>query len=517
MNVYGYVRISRDDKGENYETIITQKRLIKDYIKDRFNCDMKKIYEDDNVSGYKFDRSGFEKLEENIKKGEVQVLAVKDLSRIGRNNALTLLFLEFLKENNVRFISISDNYDSFKDEDDVIGIKTWYNERYVKDISKKITGNLKVKQRNGGVIIRPYFGYKINPNDKTRLIIDENVSGVIKRIFKLYVEGNGYRKISDILNSEGILTPSQYKKIQDGNKRPVAKYWTPVHVSRIINDDVYVGTLRCGKTKKKKIKGQSIRVPKEEHIVYEDHHEGIISKEDFKLAQAIAKRRDQRKIRAGSHGINLYSGFLFCGDCGKYMVMRRRKHRSDSYICGTYHGMGSKYCTSHHIKEEDINNILLNNLQEHMECIEVNFEKIQDNIERAKKSKNNYDKIIRNLNKSAINKKEEIKNYARQMARGLVDEQIHNELVWEANQELKIIINQIDEMEKYKRLASKSQEEVLKAMDELKSIVEKGVLTRRDIEVLLDKIIVYQPIKPTRGSKSDIQVHVKWNRFIGTI
>ncbi|TCO79302.1 recombinase family protein [Marinisporobacter balticus] len=511
MNFYGYVRISRDDNGENYETILTQKQMIRGYVKEKFEKEVLKIYEDDNVSGYKFERTGLSMLEEEIKLGKVNVLVVKDLSRIGRNNALTLLYLEFLREKDVRIICISDNYDSFSDDDDIIGIKTWYNERYVKDISRKITENIRIKQKNGGMIIRPYFGYNIDPYDKKKLILDESSTMIVKRIFRLYIEGNGYRKIAEILNKDCVMTPSKYRQIQTGHKCAVAEFWTPVHVQRIITDDVYIGTLRCGKTKKKKVKGDSVRVPKDEHIIYENNHPAIISKEDFELTQTIGKRRNKRKIRSGANGMNLLSGFLFCGDCGKYMVKWKRKNKSDAYVCGAYHTQGKKYCTSHHIKEEDIINIISNELQNLIEYSHINKEKLEQDLEDEKKLVFNYVEVENKFVKSILDKKLEMKHYARQLAKGLIDEEVFNGLTSETNQELKTLKHQLVEIRKMKDSMISSKDEIIKGIDKLKEIVEEGNLGRKQIEILLDRITIYQKEIEGRGCQPKLEVRLKWN------
>ncbi|MCT4621334.1 MAG: recombinase family protein [Marinisporobacter sp.] len=517
MNVYGYVRISRDDSGDNYETIITQKIMIRGYVKDHFGTEVMKIYEDDNVSGYKFERTGLSMLENAIKSKKVDVLVVKDLSRIGRNNALTLLFLEFLREYEVRLICISDNYDSFSDDDDIIGIKTWYNERYVKDISRKITENIKIKQKNGGMIIRPYFGYYIDPNDKNKLMIDERAAMIVKRIFGLYIEGNGYRKIADILNKDNIITPSKYRQIQTGYKGLVAKTWTAVHVQRIIVDDVYVGTLRCGKTKKKKVKGESIRIPKNQHIVYENHHPPIISKEDFKLAQIIVKRRNTRNIRAGACGINLFSGFLFCGDCGKYMVKRKKKNRVDAYVCGTYHMKGNQYCISHHVKEEDLINIIVNELQKIIEESGMNIEKLEKDIESEKKDRLDYDKMIDKIQEDILSKKVEIKNYSRQLAKDLINEEVFKEITSETKEQLKLLKDQLKELEKFRKNAIESKQGANNVINQLKEIVEEGHLGREQIEMLLDRIIIYQQEIPKRGQRPKIHIEIRWNELLITM
>jgi len=160
--------------------------------------------------------------------GKVDVLLTKDLSRIGRHNAKTLLFLEYLEEHDVRLILIHDNYDSSKDDDDIIGIKTWFNEKYIKDISKKIRANLGTKQEQGGLITKIPFGYMRDPYNKHRLVVDDEASMIVKRIFKLYLDGYGGRQIANVFNDEGITTPSKYAYNKTGKKISgnIADNWT---------------------------------------------------------------------------------------------------------------------------------------------------------------------------------------------------------------------------------------------------------------------------------------------------
>lgn len=178
MNIYGYARLSRDEDNRTKESLEVQQSLIRSYAKEN-NLNLIKVFVDDNVSGYTFDREGLNKLKELIKEDKVDVLLAKDLSRIGRHNAKTLFFLEFLKEYNVRLVLINEDYDSKEDDDDIIGIKTWYNERYIKDISKKIKAHIKHKQKEEGLVIIPPFGYMKNENGK--VVIDPEAAPIVKK------------------------------------------------------------------------------------------------------------------------------------------------------------------------------------------------------------------------------------------------------------------------------------------------------------------------------------------------
>ncbi|RCX16534.1 DNA invertase Pin-like site-specific DNA recombinase [Anaerobacterium chartisolvens] len=372
LKAIAYVRLSRDEDRKNYASLMNQRAVINTYAQ-KNSIKILRVYEDDNVSGYTFDRPGLNELKSCLASSDIDIIIAKDLSRIGRHNALTLLFLEDVRAAGKRIVltdEMSGGYDSSKDDDDIIGIKTWYNERYVKDISRKIISTLREKQQRGELLIRPQFGYSI---DRARncLVPDEEKARIVREIFVLYTEGNGYRRIAECLNEKGCITPSEAIAESCGSrgreyKNIISHAWSPTHVSRILKDDVYIGSLRQGKTKKPLIKARSVRVSANEHMLFENRHEPIITKEDFYFVQDMMKRRDKVKYRgtgkAGAREGNIFSGLLFCAECGAYMVAHTLKTGEKSYVCGTYHRRGAKHCSSHRIKERQLINYIKGHL-----------------------------------------------------------------------------------------------------------------------------------------------------------
>lgn len=519
MRVYGYSRISRDEDKENYDTIITQNKIIARFSITEIGHSVIKVFEDDNISGYTFNRNGLNKLKQLIEDGQVDVLLTKDLSRIGRHNAKTLLFLEYLEEHNVRIILIHDNYDSDKDDDDIIGIKTWYNEKYVKDISKKIKANLKEKQEETGLITKVPFGYMRDEEQRHRLIVDEEAAAIVRKIFALYIDGNGGRKIANILNEEGILTPSGYIYHKTGKKisSNIAKRWSGTHVMRIIKNDVYIGNLRCGKTERKKINGKTHRLDKHEHIVHENHHQPIISIEDFELAQNIVKGRIDNNVRGTSDGINLFIGFLKCGDCGGGFMKVNKKRSPPSYICTNNHHYGASFCSSHKINEEQLKKIILDKLEMMKNHIENNLDKLDKEINDLANFTINYDKSIKKYNIKITDKREEIKNYSKQLAKGIISEEIASEIIRETNKELKQLEFQLSELVKLQETNSDMKEKAINSLDIINEIIESEDLTRRNLEKLIKSITIKQLSKSKAGVKPVLSIDVEWNVFIGSI
>ena len=521
MNLYGYARISRDEDKENYDTIITQNKIIKRYSNSEMGYPVLEVFEDDNVSGYTFNRNGLNKLKKFIEAGKVDVLLTKDLSRIGRHNAKTLLFLEYLEEHNVRLILIHDDYDSYKDDDDFIGIKTWYNERYIKDISKKIKANLKSKQEEGGLVTKVAYGYIRNPENKHRLIVDEEAAIIVRRIFKLYINGHGSRQIASIFNEEGILTPSKYTYMKTGKRiaGSIADQWSSVNIMRIIKNDVYIGDLRNRKTERRKINGNSLRLEESKHIVHENYHEAIITEKDFELAQKITQKRIGNNVRGTKNNkeINLFIGFLKCADCGGGFARVNKKRSVPGYICTNNHHYGSSFCSSHRISEEQLKQIILDKLELMKKYIEKKLVEIDKEVNKLANDTQDYDKTIKKYTLKITDKKMEIKNYSRQLAQGIIDEEIAKELIKESNLQLNQMESQLEELRNIQDKDKDIKQKAISSLDIINEIIENGDLTRRDIETLLKKIEIKQISKPKPGTKPILNIDIEWDVFISSI
>ncbi len=364
-NIAIYVRESRDDNGEDFETIETQKDLLVDYVNKSNLGNIYDIYMDDNVSGSAFKREALGRLENDIKNGSVNLLIVKDLSRLGRNNAKTLLFLDFIEEYGVRLLTFDGKYDSLKDND-TVGIETWFNERYIRDISKKIRANIKFKIQKGEYIGSAPFGYVKSQMQKNRLNIDESTSFIVREIFELYLKGLGLKQITDYLGSKKYPTPSK----KSGSE------WNRVAVSRILSNRVYIGDTVQGVSEKISFKSKKTRrLPSQEWIITPSTHEPVIEKELFDQVQKLLK---SKKPSGGYRNkIHLFRGLLYCGKCGSSMLARTRKDRPLGYLCGNYMKNGKEFCSSHHINEQKILNSVKNEITVHMNNQDVKNEVIK--------------------------------------------------------------------------------------------------------------------------------------------
>ena len=352
--IAGYVRISKDDNKNNYSSIENQKKIISQYARGNgFQID--KWYEDDGISGYTFERPGFLSLLNDLEEKKGMVV-VKDLSRLGRHNARILLLLEQFKKEKKRVVSVDDHYDSFESEDDLIGIKTWFNERYVKDISCKIRTSIHARQKDGTLDIQPPFGY-IKEKGKLKIVPQEKEC--IEEIFQLYIQGYGYRRLAQYLTEHHRKTPSMARHehaMEEGkiSRRKTAYSWSESMVREILANDFYIGICRLHKRERILIHGKDERVPKEKQYVFEHAHEPLISEELFIEANKIKERRNQDHYRGKTDCI--FSGKVFCEDCKKKMTTIIRKRENEKrryYICSCYNLKGKKGCSSSHIIEKE--------------------------------------------------------------------------------------------------------------------------------------------------------------------
>lgn len=377
-NVGIYLRLSNDD-GEKKESnsITSQRALLFGYIDRQEDMLYRGEYLDDGYTGTNFDRPAFKRLVEDIDQGKINCVLVKDLSRFGRNYIQTGLYLEqYFPLKGVRFIAINDNYDSAQsnaDTDFMMPIRNLFNANYSKDISKKVRSAFKAKQAAGEFIgAFAGYGFKKDPNDKHKLMIDEDAAQVVRRIFSLYNQGYGKISIAHILNEENIPCPSEYKRINgfryiNSNKLNQTKYWTFSTIQRILTNEMYIGTMVQNKSERRTVRGKATIMDSKNWIRVDNKHEAIIDAQTWKTTQELLKRRGRQLDFETS--IGLFAGFIRCGDCGRAMAKVKNKDIV-SYVCGTYKRYSSKQCSRHAVSESMLEVLILKKLNEELVKLE---------------------------------------------------------------------------------------------------------------------------------------------------
>ena len=375
-----YVRLSKDDGNDESLSITNQKKIISEYLEKFFEEEyiLVDIYIDDGISGTTDDaRTAFIRMIDDIKHGIINCIVTKTLARTSRNYADQGYYLEeFFPLYKTRFICLgSPSFDTYKNPESItdsmdVPITGLMNDRYAARTSNDVRKTFNTKRRNGEFIgaFAPY-GYKKDPENKNKLLVDEEVAPVIRNIFHWYVvDGMSKAGIVRHLNELGILTPTDYKHSKGFNlKTPLrAKndgMWGISSVCNILSNRMYVGTMVQGKQRMISYKvHKSIATSPEEWFVVENTHEPIISLEIFEKAQSLSKR--DTRTAPKKKKLYLFSGFLRCADCGKSMTKKtNRKILSDGtnkeytyYVCSTYAFKSRERCTRHTVSLEDLTN-----------------------------------------------------------------------------------------------------------------------------------------------------------------
>ncbi len=380
-----YVRLSKEDgyvasaaKAES-NSISNQKNLIKDFLKDKDDIIVVSERVDDGYSGSDFERPGFQMMMDDIRRGTVDCVIVKDLSRFGREYIDSGKYIERLfPALGVRFIAVNDHIDSKEEssrDDIVVPFKNLMNDAYCRDISIKIRSHLEVKRRNGEYIgaFTPY-GYKKDENDRSRLVPDLYAAGVVKDIFRMKLHGMSQTAIADCLNEQGILSPMEYKhslgiRIQDNFKTHEQAEWSSMSVRRVLENEVYVGTLTQGKhsTPNHKIK-KIMDKPEEEWVRIEDNHEPVISRREFAIVQRLLGM--DTRTSPNEDEVYVLSGLAVCADCGAPMIKRNVPAGGkvySYYICSK--NAATKQCGTHRIPKDKLERLVFDVLKTHIASV----------------------------------------------------------------------------------------------------------------------------------------------------
>ena len=351
-----YPRLSHEDElaGES-NSISNQKRILETYARQNGFSNLK-WYTDDGYSGANFQRPGFQAMLADIEAGKVGTVIVKDMSRLGRNYLQVGMYTEMIfPQKNVRFIAINDGVDSAQGENDFAPLRNIFNEWLVRDTSKKIKAVKRSKGMSGKPITsKPVYGYLMD--EEENFIIDEEAAPVVRQIYSLCLAGNGPTKIARMLTEQQIPTPGTLEYRRTGSTRRYhPSYeckWATNTVVHLLENWEYTGCLVNFKTEKVSYKlKHSVENPPEKQAVFENHHEPIIDRETWERVQELRK---QRKRPNRYDEVGLFSGILFCADCGSVMYQQRYqtdKRKQDCYICGSYKKRTAD-CTAHFIRTE---------------------------------------------------------------------------------------------------------------------------------------------------------------------
>lgn len=517
-----YWRLSKDDELQGESNSITnQKKMLSKYAEEH-DFPNTQFYVDDGFSGTNFNRADFQRMLEGVKKGFVKTIIVKDLSRFGRNYLQAGMYLEeVFPANDVRFISISEAYDSANGDSDYLPYCNIANEYYAKRTSRAVKASLKLKGNSGEHITSvPPYGYKTNPENKKEWILDEVAAPIVAEIYRLYLGGTSLANIACKFCEQKVLSPRAHKQHYGLTKVTVPipqekmYLWHPETIKAIIVNEVYIGTTVNFKTYSVSYKlKKRIQNDMSDRKVFENTHSAIVDKETWELAQLRRKKR-HRATKMGN--VNMLSGYLYCADCGARMTLIRAASKQYEYFyCGAYRAYSKQCgCTSHIIRADIVEKLLL----EHIRAVSEFVKRFEDEFVKLVSSSTNTEqnKQLKALNKSIAKANKRLTELDT-----LIANLYEDKVLWEITVEMFNRLSQkfTDEQAELKQNVA-AQTEQLSALSEHKSNTDKFInsvrkyteITQLTPEILgefIEKIIVHEADKSNGERTQQIDIYFK--------
>ena len=515
-----YIRLSREDGDKEESSSVTnQREILKRYVSEQPNFFIVKEYVDDGWTGANFDRPKFKEMIADIEAGIIDTVITKDLSRLGRERLGVGHYTEiYFPEHNVRYIALLDNIDTYFDAgmNDMAPFKGVINDMYVRDISKKIRSSLIERKKAGNFLgVTAPYGYQKDPNNKFHLIINEKEAEVVKRVFRLYLEGNGLTRIAQILTKDGIPVPGESRDIGKTRRTALYSSWKQTTIRRILDNRVYLGELVQFKRRKINYKSKRrITVPEEERYICRGTHEAIIDEESFNAVQNILKKNKSFK---GTKHDYLFKGLLFCSECGarlnvtysNYALKRYREYRYTT-ICYSYSRLYSDICTRHSNSIPELEEVLIKHIKE--VCSRYINENLQNElISMAKKQKQfelkqiTNEKILETLELKISDIGLYIKNLYMDKVKGVVSENDYVSLVADFTKDRDNLIKEKEELIKIINNQKPQIDETAKIEKLAKEFISLEKPTKQLLNELIEKITI--------SENKEINIYFKFNEL----
>ena len=512
-----YIRLSQEDKDKKYESdsesVINQKELLRGYVKNN-NFNLVKEYVDDGYSGTDFERPGFQNMLEDINNKKINCVIVKDLSRLGRDHVMTGYYIEtFFPENNIRFISILESYDSFKNQasNDSSTFIIACNDYYSKQNSIKIRNVLNEKRKNGKFVgSLPCFGYMRDPLDKGHLIPNPDTSLIVKKIFKWRADGIGPTEIANRLNKANVITPSGYKKTNYSSRLIDRDNWNISTVKKILCNRIYTGDLvQHTQTKVNYKSKKKITLDEKLWIIVENTHEALVDKETFEYVNNLRKRNTRDYEIKTNREKRLLEGKLFCKECkNRLTVLYRKKQNYWSVNCNRYSRDPVRgRCYSHFYPYNYLEEQVLEQINKSISKLikELDIKELNDEVvKNIHKETTNIDKIVKELQIEKEKITSRLKTLYNDRCDGVISADTYKELAGESEQKLKQI-NENIENQNIKKYKMKNKVNTLPDYTKkIKKLLDLSKPKKELIDTLVDRIVIDKDRNITIYFKYDI-------------
>lgn len=520
-----YCRLSKDDEqiGDS-NSIVHQKEILAKYAKEHGFVNFE-FYVDDGYSGTNFNRPDFQRMMADAEEGKISTVIVKDMSRFGRDYIMVGYYTEIYFSNlDIRFIAINDNVDSnIQTENDLTPFKNVFNEWYARDTSKKIRAVFKAKGNSGKhLTTNPPFGYKKDPNDKDKWIIDDEAAATVRRIFQMYVDGYRISEIGHKLTEEKVETPILYymnRGIKTNARSEYPEIWDLMSIKYILSQTAYAGhtvnfqtAVKSYKTKKQ------IRLPKENWIIYRNTQEPIIDEKTFETVQQMRK---VKRARTKYNEPNMFSGLLYCADCGNHLTIQRvaRNRKMDNFSCATYRKKKKGLCSCHRILVSDLETIVKEDLQKVCEYVFLHEKEFTDEyLSGSKRETVKFQAKTKAELKRLSERQEEIGKIIRKLYEDNVNGRITDErfdfLAKSYEDEGVDLKTRIQELQIALSTSVQDEERLSKFLKVVKSYTKIEELTPEILNSFIEKIYIGETEKYDGRKMQEVEIIYK---FVGAI
>ena len=512
MKVWLYYRLSRDED-EELNSLNNQRKIIYNFAVTNGHQVVGESF-DDNVSGMHFNREGIDKIYEVVEAGKIEAIIVKDLSRLGRHRTQTALFIDYLRERNVRVLSATENIDTFNENDDlIIGFKGLVNDFYARDGSRRVRTGYRQKQKEGIVTIPP-FGYFKDKNTK-KVVVVEEAAETVRMIFSAYTGGSGMKAIARTLNEQRRKTPALMqmellnKRLPNTQDGILKKYlWDATMVGRILKDESYIGTLICHKSERNKINKTFRFTDPEEQFRHENYLPIIVTRETWELAQTLLAERKAKNTRAGTNkGILRYGGLLRCQDCGRTFIGKRIKLKDGErvvYVCDTYHRYGKEHCSSHMVDEEALDRLISAELLRTKELYEENWSRLEWFIEKWTPKASMASAKISKLQEHILLLEEEVEVILMERIRDKANAERYDRMIAKREEQIAEAKKQIEELQNISEMLRSRQAKLKRDISLIDDILQGGKMSEAHLKMLVEKILVHE-----EDGKLDLEIRLK--------
>ena len=520
-----YARLSKDDDlvGDS-NSIVHQKEILAKYAKEHGFTNIE-FYVDDGFSGTNFNRPDFQRMIADAEEGKISTVIVKDMSRFGRDYIMVGYYTEIYFSNlDIRFIAINDNVDSnIQTENDLTPFKNVFNEWYARDTSKKIRAVFKAKGNSGKhLTTNPPFGYKKDPNDKDKWIIDDEAAATVRRIFQMYVDGYRISEIGHKLTEEKVETPILYymnRGIKTNARSEYPEIWDLMSIKYILSQTAYAGhtvnfqtAVKSYKTKKQ------VNLPRNQWVIFRNTQEAIIDEKTFETVQQMRKAK---RARTKYNEPNMFSGLLYCADCGNHLTIQRvaRNRKMDNFSCATYRKKKKGLCSCHRILVSDLETIVKNDLQKVCEYVFLHEKEFTDEyLSGSKRETVKFQSKTKTELKRLSERQEEICRIIRKLYEDNVNGRITDErfdfLAKSYDDEGNELKTKIQELKNALASSVQDEEKLSKFLKVVKSYTKIEELTTEILNSFIEKIYIGETEKYNGRKMQEVEIIYK---FIGAI